>query len=133
MQRGNKMNKIHQKVIRSILMFKMSTIHRNTYTQTTTPLLNGCRNDGVFQQPSFPQQTFLQLVYIMDLRMVDPLLKDTPDAIDCPPDLNRANWVATSLGMNSLCSKVKCLSSSVNGMISLTSSLRHQVRDIRDM
>ena len=50
-----------------------------------------------------------------------------------PPYSNLANWVATSLGMNSgvsLCSKVKCSSSSVNGMISLTSTystLRQQV------
>jgi len=63
-------------------MFKMSTIHANTCIQTTTPLRNRCCcDDGVVQQPSLPQQTFFQLLHIMDLRTVDPLMKDTPDAV----------------------------------------------------
>jgi len=60
----------------------MSTIHTNTGTQTTTPLRNRCLDDGVVQQPPLPQQTFLQLIHIMDPRMVDPPLKDTPDTRD---------------------------------------------------
>ena len=57
-------------------MFKMSTIHANTCIQTTKHALrNRCRDGGVVQQPPLPQQTFFQL---MDPRMVDPLLKDTP-------------------------------------------------------
>ena len=36
-----------------------------------------CHDDGVVQPP-LAQQTFCQLLYIMDLRTVDPLLKDTP-------------------------------------------------------
>jgi len=47
----------------------------------TTPLRNGCRNHGVVQQPSFPLQTFFQLLHIMDLQTVDPVLKDTPDVV----------------------------------------------------
>jgi len=77
-------------------MFKMSTIHVNTCIQTTTPLRNRCRDDGVVQQPPIPQQTFFQLLHIMDPRTVDPLLKDTPRCCG-PPDSNVANWVATSL------------------------------------
>ena len=62
-------------------MFKMSTIHTNTCIQTTTPLPNRCRDDGVVQQPPLAQQTFFQLLHIMDLRTVDLLLKDTPDTV----------------------------------------------------
>ena len=53
----------------------------NTCIQTTTPLCNRCRDDGVVQQPPLCQQTFFQLVHIMDPRTVDPALKDTPDAV----------------------------------------------------
>jgi len=77
----DKTNKIHKKVIGSKFMFKMSTDHTNIGIQTTTPLRNRCRDDGVVQQPPLPQQTFLQLIYIMGPRMIDPLLKDTPDAV----------------------------------------------------
>jgi len=62
-------------------MFKMSTIHANTCIQTTTPLRNRCQYDGVVQQPPLAQQTFFQLLHIIDLRTVDPLLNDTPDAV----------------------------------------------------
>ena len=48
--------------------------------QTTTPLCNRCRDDGVVQQPPLAQQTFFQLLHIMDPRTVDPLLKDTQNA-----------------------------------------------------
>jgi len=62
-------------------MFKMFTIYANTRIQRTTPLHNRCCDDDVVQQPTLPQQTFFQLIHIMDLRTVDPLLKDTPDAV----------------------------------------------------
>ena len=55
----DKTNKIHQRVTGSKPVFKMSTIHTNTCTQTTTPLRNHCRDGGVVQQPPLPQQTFL--------------------------------------------------------------------------
>jgi len=74
-------NKTQQKVRGSKFMLEMSTIHANTCIQTTTPLRNHCRNDGVVQQPPLPQQTFFQLLYIMRPQMVNPLLKDTPDAV----------------------------------------------------
>jgi len=64
-------NETQQKVRGSKFMFQMSTI------QTTTPLRNRCRDDGVVQQPPLAQQTFFQLLHIMDLRTVDPLLKDS--------------------------------------------------------
>ena len=44
-------NKTQQKVTGSKIMFKMSNIHANTCIQTTTPLCNRCRDDGVVQQP----------------------------------------------------------------------------------
>ena len=65
------------------IMFKMSTIHTNTCTQTTTPLCNHCYDDGVVQLPLLHWQTFFffQLLHIIDPQMVDPLLKDTPDTV----------------------------------------------------
>ena len=36
---------------------------------------------NVIQQPPLPQQTFFQLLHIIDPRTVDPLLKNTPDAV----------------------------------------------------
>jgi len=77
----------------------------------------------------------VQLIHIMDLRTVDPLLKDAPDAVVRQIQVRGQLGGHISGWMNSgvsLCSKVICLSSSVNGMISLTSTLRHQVRDVRD-
>jgi len=40
-------NKTQQEVRGSKFMFKMSTIHANTCIQTTMPLRNRCRDDGV--------------------------------------------------------------------------------------
>ena len=72
----DKTNKKHQKVILWFkYMFKISPIHRNTCTQTTTSLHNRYSNDGVVQQPPLPQQTFFQLLRAMDLRTVESLLK----------------------------------------------------------
>jgi len=107
----NKTNKIHQKVIGSKFMFKMSTIYTNTCTQTTMPLHSRHCNDGMVQH------TFLQL--IMDLRTVDTLLNDIPDAVVHQLQIRQIGWrhlLEINSGV-SLCSKVKCLSSSVNGMI----------------
>jgi len=74
-------NKTQQEVRGSKFMFKMFTIHANTCIQTTTPLRNRFRDDGVVQQPPLHEQTFFQLLHIMDPRTVDPLLKDTPHAV----------------------------------------------------
>ena len=61
---------------------KLSTIPANACIQTTTPLCNCCYcDDGVVQQLPLAQHTFSQLFHIMDPRTVDPLLKDTPDAV----------------------------------------------------
>jgi len=49
-------------------------------------------NDGVVQQPPLPQQTFFQLLHIMDLRTVDPLLKHTPDAVANRIQIWRIGW-----------------------------------------
>ena len=37
--------------------------------------------NGVVQQPPLAQQTFFQLLHIMDPRTVEPVSKDTPDAV----------------------------------------------------
>ena len=99
---------------------------------TTTPLRNRCRDDGVVQQPPLPQQTFFQLLHIMDLRTVDPLLKDTPNAVVHWMQIWRIGWphlwrdkirrLSLQHGDSVTCA--------VNGMISMTSKLRHQVRDV---
>ena len=103
-------NKTQQKVRGSKFMLNMSTIHANTCIQTTTgmPLRNRCRDDGVHQQPPLPQQTFFQLLHIMDPRAVDPLLKHTPDAVVYRIQIWRIRW-PHFWGINSgvsLCSMV---------------------------
>jgi len=86
-------NKTQQKVRGSKFMFKMSTIYGNTCIQTTTPLRNRCRYDGVVQQPPLPHQTFFQLLQIMDPRAVDPLLKHTPYAVVHQIQIWRIRWL----------------------------------------
>ena len=41
------------------------------------------RDDGLVQhqQPSLPQQMFFQLLHTLNPQTVDPVLKDTPDAV----------------------------------------------------
>jgi len=73
-------------------MLKVSTIHASTCIQTTAPLRNRCRDDGVVQQPPLPQHTFFQLIHIMDPRAVDPVLKDTPDAVVHRIQIWRIGW-----------------------------------------
>jgi len=55
-------------------------------------------------------------------------------AVCCsPPDSNLANWMAISGGINSWRLSLQhddCVTCTVNGMISVTSTLRHQVRDV---
>ena len=94
-------NKTQQKVRGSKFMFKMSTIHANTCIQTTTPLHGRCCcDDGVVQQPPLAQQIrFFQLLHVMDLRTVDPLLKDTPDAVVHRIQIWRIGW-PISRGIN---------------------------------
>ena len=70
----------------------MSTIHGNTCIQTTIPLRNRCRYDGVVQQPPLPQQTFFQLFHIMDPRAVDLLLKHIPYAVVHRIQIWRIRW-----------------------------------------
>jgi len=60
--------------------------------QTTTPLRNRCRDDGVVQQPPLPQQTFFQLLHIMDPRVVDHLLKHTLNAVVHQIQIWRIRW-----------------------------------------
>jgi len=92
-------NKTQQKVRGSKFIFKMSTIHANTCVQTTVPLRNRCRDDGVHgPAASTPSadvlSTFSVLsTHIMDPRSVDLLLKHTPYRCCSPPDSNLANCV----------------------------------------
>jgi len=80
-------NKTEQKVRGSKFMFKMSTIHANTCIQTTMPLRNCCRDNGVHGLAACTPSadvfsTFNVLsAHIMDPRAVDPLLKHTPNAV----------------------------------------------------
>jgi len=118
-------------------MFKMSTIHANTCIQTTMPLRNRCRDNGVVQHPPLPQQTFFQLLHIMDLRTVDPLLNDTPDAVVHRIQIWRIGWPGHISGGKNFWrlslqhgNSVTCM---VNGMILVPSTLHHQVRDVDGM
>jgi len=106
---------------------QMSAIHANTCIQTTTPL-----PQLLVQQPPFAQHTFFQLLYIMHPRTVDPLLKDTRDAVVHRIQIWRIGWPhlwRDKIWHLSLqhSDSVTCM---VNGMISVTSTLRHQVRDV---
>jgi len=107
-------NKTQQKVRSSKFVFKMSTIHANTCIQTTMPLRNHCRDDGVHgAAASTPSADVLSTfnvpsTHIMDLRAVDPLLKHTPDAVVHRIQIWRIRW-SISGGINSgvsLCSMV---------------------------
>jgi len=95
----NEANKTQRKVRGSKLMFKMSTINANTCIRTTTSLRNRCCCDDcvvqLLQQPPLLQHTFLQLLHIMDPRTVDPLLKDTPDAVVHRIQIWRIGWHCT--------------------------------------
>ena len=68
-------------------MFKMSTIHANTWIQTTMPLHNRCRDDGVSGSAASTPSAVVLLTFnvlsthIMDPRAVDRLLKHTADAV----------------------------------------------------
>ena len=89
-------NKTQQKVRGSKFVFKMSTIHANTCIQTTMPLRNRCRDDGVHDPAaSTPSADVLSTfnvlsTHIMNPRAVDPLSKHTPRCCS-PPDSNLAN------------------------------------------
>jgi len=101
---------------------------RNLRTSERPALRNRCRDDGVVQQPPLPQQTFFELLHIMDLQTVDSLLKDTPDAVVHRIQIWRIGWpllLRDKIWHLSLPHGVTC---TVNGMISVTSTLRHQVR-----
>ena len=73
-----------------------------------TPLRNRCRDNGVVQQPPPPQQTLFLLLHVMDPRTVDPLLKDTPDAVVHWIQIWRIGWprVWKDKLLASLCSMV---------------------------
>jgi len=94
----DKTNKIQQKVRGSKFMFKMSTIHANTCIQTTMPLRNHCRDDGVHgPAASTPSAVVLSTLnvlstHIMDPRAVDPLLKHTSDAVVYRIKIWRIRW-----------------------------------------
>ena len=81
----------------SKFMFKMSTIHANTCIQTTMPLRNRCRDDGVHGPAASTPSAVVLLTFnvlsthIMDPRAVDLLLKHTPYRCCSPPDSNLAN------------------------------------------
>ena len=130
----NKTHQKEQKVRGSKFMLKMSTIYANTCIQTTTPLRSQCRDDGVVQHPPLHQQTFFQLLHIMDPRTVDPHLNDTPDAVIHRNQIWRTGWphlwrdkiwLSLQHGDSVTCT-VKC-------MISVMSTLCHHVRDVYGM
>jgi len=94
----DKTNKTQQKVRGSKFMFKMSTIHLNTCIQTTMPLRNRFRDDGVHDPAvSTPSADVLSTfnvlsTRIMDPRAVDRLLKHTPDTVVHRFQIWRIRW-----------------------------------------
>jgi len=98
-------------------MFKMSTIHVNTCIQTTMPLRNRWRDDGVHcPAASTPSADVLSTfnvlsTHIMNPRAVDPLLKHTPDTVVHRIQIWRIRWPhlwRDKLWRLSLCSMVQC-------------------------
>ena len=94
----DKTNKTQRTVRGSKFMFKMSTIYANICIQTTMPLRNRCRDDGVHgpaaSTPSADVLSTLNVLstHIMDLWAVDPLLKHTPDAVVHRIQIWRIRW-----------------------------------------
>ena len=111
----------------------MSTFHANTCIQTTMPLRNHCRDGGVHGSAASTPSADVLSTHIMDLRAVDPLLKDTPDAVVHRIQIWQIKWpylwrakLLASLSLQHGDS-VTC---TVNDMISVTSTLRRQVMDV---
>jgi len=104
-----------------------------TRTHAFKWLRNHCRDDGVVQQPPLHQQTFFQLLHIMYLWTVDPLLKYTPDAVSKSGELCGHISVWRDKIWHLSLQHGDSVTCTVNGMISVTSILRHQVRDVHDM
>jgi len=94
---------IHLKVIGSKFMFKMSTIHTNTCTQTTTPLCNRCRDDGVHGPAASTPSADVLTTHSHHGSVNGRLsLEGYPRRCSgrcSPADSNPTNWVATSLGV----------------------------------
>ena len=62
-----------QKVRGSKFMFKMSTIHANTCIQTTMPLRNHCRDDGVHgPAAATPPADVLSTFNVLSAHIMDP-------------------------------------------------------------
>ena len=65
-------DKIQQKVRGSKFVFKMSTIHANTWIQTTMPLRNRCRDDGVHgPAASTPSADVLSTLNVLSTHIMD--------------------------------------------------------------
>ena len=85
-----------QKIRGSKFIFKMSTNHANTYAFKRLPVCHcaiaAAMTVCMVQQSPLPQQTFFQLLHIMDPRTVDPLLKHIPDAVVHRIQVWRIRW-----------------------------------------
>ena len=88
----NETNKTQQKVRGSKFMFEMSTIHANPCIQTTMPLHNRCRDDGVHGPAASSPSADVLSTHIMDPQAVNPLLKHTPDAVVHRIQIWRNRW-----------------------------------------
>jgi len=109
------------------LCSKCEHMHSNDYA-----MCNRCRDDACGPAASTCSADF-QLLN-MDPRAVDPLLKDTPYAVIHRTQIWRIGWphpgrdkLLASLSAAWWQCHVHC---TVNGMISVTSTLRHQVRGV---
>jgi len=91
-----KTNKTHQKVIATKFVFKMSTIHTNTCAQTTsqhavTAAMMEWSSTSSLQ--SLSRGSFNSFtVHIMDLQLIDLLLKNTLDAVVHRIQMRRIGW-----------------------------------------
>jgi len=127
----DKMNKPHQKVIGSKFMFKMSTIHTKTCTETT---IRHCTSlprwwSGPALAAFTPSADVLSTPLHYGSANGRPSLNAYPRR--CSPPISSI-WVATSLGWTLAFLSVAMWQCHVHDVISLTSALRHQVSAVRD-
>ena len=102
-----------------------------TCAQTTTPLRNRRRDDGMVQAAFTPSEDVLSTHSHHGFANGRHSLEGYHRRYS-PPDSNLANWVSTSVGWTLVFLSVSTWQCHMRDLISLTSTLRHHIRDVRD-
>ena len=70
-----------ERIIDATAMFEMSTFDTHTRAKMHSPLVNGAVNDTLLQAVPDINQTFLQFIDVMNIRLVDTLLNNDTDFV----------------------------------------------------